>query len=171
MSGANASPAGRSHQENARRSDMGERRSAVIIGASIVVVVGLVLAWAFIPSAPDRVAAAPLTEVTDISSIQDRVQLSHLSIATSENFVGHKIRLIEALLKNVSDKPIRMAEVKMVFTDYDGKPVQEYSQKVLDTNQKPLAPGEQFRFEVHIENLPRTWNYRVPITEVTKIGY
>ncbi|HYR86261.1 MAG TPA: FxLYD domain-containing protein [Terriglobia bacterium] len=150
---------------------MGERRSAIIIAASIVIVVGLVLLWAFIPSAQDRIAAAPLTEVTDISSIQDNVQLSHLSIATSENFVGHKIRLIEGMIKNVSNKPIRMAEVKMVFTDYDGKPVQEYSQKVLDTNQKPLAPGDQFRFEVHIENLPRTWNYRVPVTEVTKIGY
>jgi hypothetical protein len=150
---------------------MGERRSAIIIAATIVVIVGLVLVWAFIPSAQDRVAAAPLTEVTDISSIQDHIELSHLSIATSENFVGHKIRVIEATMKNVSNKPIRMAEARMVFTDFDGKPVQEYSQRVFDTNQKPLAPGQQYRFEVHIENLPRTWNYRVPVTEVVKIGY
>ena len=150
---------------------MGERRSAIIVGASIVVVVGLVALWALFPSAEDPISTAPLTEVvTDTSSIQNHVQLSHTSIATSENFVGHKIRVIEATMKNISYKPIRMVEVKMVFTDFDGKPVQEYSQKVLETNQKPLAPGEEFRFEVRLENLPRTWNYRIPVTEVTKVG-
>ena len=46
-----------------------------------------------------------------------------------------------------------------------------YSQKVLDRNQKPLAQGTEFRFEVRQENLPRGWNYRVPVTEVSKIGY
>ena len=150
---------------------MGERRSAIIVGASIVVVVGLVVLCALVPSTQDPISTAPLTEVvTDTSSIQSHVQLSHTSIVTSENFVGHKIRVIEATMKNISYKPIRMVEVKMVFTDFDGKPVQEYSQKVLETNQKPLAPGEEFRFEVRLENLPRTWNYRIPVTEVTKVG-
>src|SRR5262245_12553554 len=111
---------------------MGERRSAIIIVASIAVVVGLIVIWSLIPSAQDRVAATPLMVLTDTSSIQSHVQLSHLSIATSENFVGHKIRVIEARMKNISDKPIRMAEVKMVFTDFDGKAVQEYAQKVLE---------------------------------------
>jgi|SRR5437667_6474610 len=149
---------------------MGERRAAILIGASIAVVLGLVVIWTLFPSAQDRVAAAPLTEVTDASRIQSQIQLSHLSIATSENFVGHKIRVIEFAMKNISEKPIRMVDVKMVFTDFDGKPVQEYSQRVLETNQKPLPPGEESRFEVRLENLPRTWNYRVPLTEVIKIG-
>jgi hypothetical protein len=149
---------------------MGERRSAIIIGASILVVLALVVIWTLMPSAQNQAGATPLTEVTDTSSIQSHVQLSHLSIATSENFVGHKIRVTEGTMKNISNKPIRMVEVKMVFTDFDGKPVHEYSQKVLETSQKPLAPGEEFRFEVRLENLPRTWNYRIPVTEVTKIG-
>ena len=54
---------------------------------------------------------------------------------------------------------------------FDGKPIHEYTQKVLDRNQKPLAPGTEFRFEVRQENLPRGWNYRVPNTEISKIGY
>jgi hypothetical protein len=29
----------------------------------------------------------------------------------------------------------------------------------------------EFRFEARQENLPHGWNYRVPITEVSKIGY
>ena len=150
---------------------MSDRRAAILIIASISVVVGLLLIWVFAPSAQDKVAAAPLTEVSDPASVQNRVQLSHLSIATSENFARQKIYVISGYLKNVSDKPLRMAEVKLVFTDFDGKPILDYSQKVLDRNQKPLLPGTEFRFEVRQENLPRGWNYRVPVTEVSKIGY
>ena len=151
--------------------NVGERRTVIIVVVSIIVVVGLLLLWAFSPSAEDKVAAAPLTEISDTAAVQNYLQLSHLSIATSENFARQKIYVISGNLKNVSDKPVRMVEVKMAFTDFDGKPILDYSQKVLDRNQKPLAPGTQFRFEARQENLPRGWNYRVPITEVSKIGY
>jgi hypothetical protein len=150
---------------------MGENRATGIIIASILLVIGLVAGWAFISSGQQEVSSVPLTEVSDTASIQSSVQLSHLSIATSENFARQRIYVISAYLKNLSDKPLRFAEVKMVFTDFDGKPIREYSEKILDKNQKPVPPGVEFRFEVRQENLPRGWNYRVPITEVTKVGY
>ena len=150
---------------------MGERRSAAIIAVVIFIVVGVVLMWAWSPSIQKRSTPSPVSEISDAAQIQSSVELSHLGIATSENFVGHRIRVIGGTLKNISVKPIRMIEVKMVFTDYDGKSVQDYTQKVLQPNQKPLDPGTQFRFEVRLENLPRTWNYCVPITEIAKIGY
>jgi len=150
---------------------MGERRTAVLIIVSITVVVGLLLFWAFAPSAQDKVAASPLTEISGAATVQNYLQLSHLSIATSENFARQKIYVVSGYLKNVSDRPVRMAELKMVFTDFGGKPIFDYSQKVLDRNQKPLPPGTEFRFEARQENLPHGWNYRVPITEVSRIGY
>jgi len=103
--------------------------------------------------------------------IQSSVELSHVNIATSENFARQKIYVVSTYLKNLSDKPLRSAEVKMIFTDFDGKPIREYSQKILNPNQKPIPPGSEFRFEVRQENLPRGWNYRVPMTEITKLGY
>ncbi len=150
---------------------MDERRPIIIIIASIAVVVGLFLVWALAPSARNNDSSLPLTEIPDTATIQNYVQLSHLSIATSENFARQKIYVISGYLKNVSDKPLRMIELKMAFTDFDGKPIFDYNQKVLDKNQKPLLPGVEFRFEVRQENLPRGWNYRVPITEISKIGY
>ncbi len=149
---------------------MDERRGTILIIASIAIVLALVMAWILTP-AQDQASAAPLTEVTGTAEIQGRVQLSRLGIATSENFAQQKIRIISGNLKNVSDKPIRMAEIKLVFTDFDGKSVYEYMDRILDRAQRPLAAGEEFRFEVRLENLPRTWNYRIPITEVVKIGY
>jgi len=150
---------------------MGEQRATFIIVVAIILVAGLILGWAFISSGEQEVSTAPLTEVADSSTLQQSFQLSHLSIATSENFARQKIYVISAYLKNLSDKPLRMAEVRMTFTDFDDKPIHEYTQKVLDKNQKPVPPGTEFRFEIRQENLPRGWNYRVPVTEITKLGY
>jgi len=149
---------------------MAENRATIIIAVSIVLIVGLIVGWNVISSGQQETGAA-VTEVSDAAVIQNSAQLSHLSIATSENFARQKIYVISAYLKNVADKPLRMAEVKMTFTDFDGKPIHEYSQTILNSNQKPLVPGDEFRFEVRQENLPRGWNYRVPSTEVTKLGY
>ena len=149
---------------------MGEHRSTIIIAASIILIVGLVVGWTFISSGQQE-RSLPLTEVTDKDVMERSAELSHLNIATSENFARQKIYVVSAYLKNVSQKPLRSAEVKMTFTDFDGKPIREYSQKILNTNQKPIPPGTEFRFEVRQENLPRGWNYRVPVTQITKLGY
>src|SRR5437762_3052295 len=152
-------------------SDMGERRSILIIGASIAVVIGMFLSWALAPSARNNASSIPMTEISDPATVQNYLQLSHLSIATSENFARQRIYVISGYLKNVSDRPVRMAELKMVFTDFDGKPILDYKPRDLDQNQKRLPPGVEFRFEVRQENLPHGWNYRVPITEVARVGY
>src|SRR5262245_27121605 len=145
---------------------MDQNRSTLIIIASIILIVGLLAGWAFIASNRQEVSAAPLDEVTETAAIQGSTQLSHLSIATSENFARQKNYVIAAYLKNTSAKPLRMVEVKMTITDFDGKPIREYSEKILEQKQKPVPPGTEFRFEVRQENLPRGWNYRVPITEI-----
>jgi hypothetical protein len=150
---------------------MSEHRGTIILVASIVLVVAFIAGWAFISSGKPEVSSVPLIETSDVAAIQSSVQLSHLSIATSENFARQKIYVISAYLKNTSDKPLRMAEIKMTFTDFDGKPIHDYTQRVLDKNQTPLSPGAEMRFEVRQENLPRGWNYRVPVSEATKIGY
>jgi len=149
---------------------MGEHRSTIIIAASIILIVGLVVGWTFISSGQQE-RSLPLTEVTDKDVIQRSAELSHLNIATSENFARQKIYVVSAYLKNRSEKPLRSAEVKMTFSDFDSKPIREYSQKILNPNQKPIPPGTEFQFEVRQENLPRGWNYRVPVTEITKLGY
>jgi hypothetical protein len=148
---------------------MEEHRSTTVIIAAVILTAGLVAGWALLSSGRQG-APVPLTELTDVSTIQKSVEISHLSIATSENFARQRIYVISANLKNLGDKPLRMAQVKMTFTSFDGKPIHEYSQKILDQNQMPVPPGLEFRFEVRQENLPRGWNYRVPITEITKIG-
>ena len=150
---------------------MGERRSAIIIAATIAVIVGLALIFGVGYLGRDEAASEPLTEVTDAATIQNQVQLSHLGIATSENYAGQRIRVISANLKNTSDIPIRMIDVKMVFTDYDGKPVHEYAERVLRQASDRSHPAKSSDSNSGRRTCLAPGIIRVPITEVTKIGF
>ena len=69
---------------------MSENRSTIIIVASILLIVALIAGWAFISSGQQEISA-PVKEVTATATIQSIVELSHVSIATSENFARQKI--------------------------------------------------------------------------------
>jgi hypothetical protein len=146
---------------------MGDKRTILIVGGVMAVALGLVGAW----SVTSSDAPATLVEVTDAAAIQSMIQLGDVNILTSENYVGHRLRVIQGWLKNISDKPIRMVEVKFTFTDYDGKPVQESVHRTFEPTQRPIDPGTEYRYDINFENLPRNWNYRIPVTEIVKIGY
>jgi hypothetical protein len=120
---------------------------------------------------PPAVRTGRGSEITDASTIQHAVQLTHLSIATSDTFAGTiRIRNITGVLTNISDKTVRKIDLTMTFTDYDGKTIQESTHTVFNSRKVPLNPGAQYRFEVNFGNLP-TWNYHVPNTQIVRVGY
>jgi hypothetical protein len=144
-------------------------RTVLIIGLVGFALGGLGY-WMFAPgssAAPDR----NLTEVTDPAAAQAMVQISNPTLAQSENYVGTKVRLVGGSLKNLSNKPIRVVELKMQFADYRGNPIQEGVHPALEAKQRPLAPGAERHFEIAFDNLPRTWNNSFPAMQVVKVGY
>ena len=148
-----------------------ERRSILIIGVAVFIALSLLAAWSLGPGRGHG-GSADLTEVTDPAMIQTAVELTHLSILTSETYVENiRIRNITGLLRNISTKPVRRIDLKMTFTDRDGKTVQESTHTAYGPRRKPLEPGNQFRFEVNFENLPKTWNYHVPDTKIVRVGF
>jgi hypothetical protein len=148
-----------------------ERRTAVIIACAVFFVVAAFAAWSLGPGR-SVIGTAALTEITEPAAIQNTVQLTHLSILTSDTYAGNiRIRNVTGILTNVSTTPVRKIDLKMTFTDYDGKTIQESTHTAFDPRRKPLDPGSQFRFEVNFENLPKTWNYHVPTTQIVKVAY
>jgi len=144
-------------------------RIAFIIGTVVVAFI-LLAAWLVPPSG--RTALDPKAiQVTDPAAIQSMVQLTRPGILVSENYVGHKIRLIRGTLKNLSDKSIRLIEVRIQFTDSAGKTVQENIHPAFEPSQRPLEPGTEYQFEAAFENLPKTWNHIVPNMQVVKVAY
>jgi hypothetical protein len=148
-----------------------ERRSILIIGGAVFIALAVFVGWSLGPGRSVS-GTSNLTEIKDPTAIQNTVELTHLSILTSDTYAGNiRIRNITGLLKNISTRPIRKIDLKMTFTDYEGKTIQESTHTAFSPRKKPLDPGTQFRFEVNFENLPRSWNYRVPITQIVSVGY
>ena len=146
------------------------RPAAIGIGIAVVATVGLLFVWGI---APGKTVSLPagLTEVTDPSELQKMVEVSHLGILTSTNYLGHKVYIVRATLKNVSDRPVRLIDVKMTFLDYGKKVIQEESRTAFGLKQRPLEPGTEYRAEIAFENPPHNWNYHVPDTKVVKAAY
>jgi hypothetical protein len=146
------------------------RHSSVIIAIPICLVLALFIAWNLGPGRGS--SAANLTEISDPAAIDSTIQLTHLSIATSDTYAGTiRIRNITGVLTNISKLPVRKIDLTMTFSDTDGKTIQESTHTAFDIRKRPLDPGSQYRFEVNFENLPRTWNYHVPRTRIVKVAY
>jgi len=148
-----------------------ERRSILIIGGAVLIGLVVFAGWSFGPGR-SQIESSKLQEITDPAIIRNTVELTHLSIATSDTFAGNiRIRNITGLLKNISSAPIRKIDLKMIFTDYEGKTIQESTHTAFSPRKRPLEPGTQFRFEINFENLPKSWNYHVPITQIVSVAY
>jgi hypothetical protein len=146
------------------------RPAAIGIGIAIVVAVGLLLVWGV---SPGRTVSLPagITEVMDPAGLPKIVEISKVGILTSANYLGQKVYIVQATFKNVSDKPVRLIDVKMKFSDYDKKMIYEETRTAFSLKQRPLEPGTEYRAEINFENPPRNWNYRVPDTQVSKVAY
>jgi hypothetical protein len=142
-------------------------RTSVIIGSTVVIGLGLIAFWATI-SRPPAADAAPLIYIENTEELSRYVDLPRLGILTSENFVGHRIRVIEGTVSNLSDRTLRSVELRLSFNSFDGGIVLESEEEALRV---PLPPGEARRFTFRFENLPTGWNYRVPDIEVLRVGY
>jgi methyl coenzyme M reductase subunit C len=150
--------------------EAGVRPIALGIGLAIVAAAGLLVVWGVGSGTPPSLPPG-LTEVVDPAELAQVVERTRLEIFTSTNYLNQKIYSVRATLKNVSEKPIRLIDVKMTFVDYEKKVIKEEVRTAFDLKQRPLEPGTEYRAELTFENPPKNWNYFVPNTEVVKVAY
>jgi len=151
--------------------EAGIRRPVTIsLGLAVVAFIGVVLAWSLAPRPTPHVPPG-LTEVTETTELPKLMELTHLNILTSTNFLGHRIYTVKATLRNISNSPIRLVDVKFTYRDYQKQVINQETHPAFEPKQLPLEPGTEYTFEIPFENPPRTWNYHVPDTEIVRIGY
>lgn len=146
------------------------RAGALGIGLVSVIILGILIVWALGPRDLPRTPPG-LTEVKDPAELLKMIELNHLSILTSTNYLGHRVYTVKATLKNISGMPIRLVDVKMTFLDYDKKTIHEEVHSAFESKMPPLQPDTEYRFEIAFENPPQTWNYHVPETQVVRLAY
>jgi hypothetical protein len=147
-----------------------KRPVTIGIGFAVVAVIGVVVAWSLSPRNTPGVPPG-LTEVTDPAEVSKLMELTHLNILTSTNYLGHKIYTVKATLRNISNSPIRLVDVKFTFRDAQKQVIQQENHPAFEPRQSPLQSGAEYIFNIPFENPPRAWNYHVPDTEIVRIGY
>jgi len=143
---------------------------ALGLGVAMVLAIGIIALMTLTPR-DEATVPSDVTTLKDRDKIDQMVQLTHLGILTSTNFLGHRIYTVTANLKNVSDQPIRLMNVRLTFLDYGKKLIREEEHPAFDLKRAPLAPGAEYSMEVPFENPPSNWNYHVPDTQVILVGY
>ena len=146
------------------------RLATIAIGLVVVIGVGVFAVWSLAPGAAPKTVPG-VTEVKDLAEIQKAIELSHLHIVSSSNYLGHFVYTVKGTLRNVSSTPIRLVDVKWTFFDYNKNVIHEEIHPAFEPKQPPLEPGTEYRFEIPFENPPRRWNYKVPETVVVRVGY
>lgn len=146
------------------------RLATIAIGLVVVIGVGVFAVWSLAPGAAPKTVPG-LTEIKDPAEIQKTIELSHLHIVSSSNFLGHRVYTVKATLRNVTSMPIRLVDVKWTFYDYNKKMIHEEIHPAFEAKQAPLEPSTEYKFEIPFENPPSGWNYRVPETVVVRVGY
>jgi hypothetical protein len=142
-------------------------RSRLIVSTTSVVGLGLIGLWAFLAT-PEDEFSEPIVYVQNADEFSDYVELPHLGILTSENYLGHQIREIEGSVLNLSTRTLRSIGLRLAFESVSGAVVLESDEEAL---RAPLEPGQERLFVFRFENLPEDWNYRVPAVEIRSVGY
>jgi len=147
-----------------------KRPVTIAIGLAVVATITIVLVWSLSPRATPHVPPG-ITEVTDPAELRKLMELSPPKILTGRNYLGHAVYTVVAILKNSSNVPIRLVDVKFTYFDYQKQVIQHETYPAFGPRQSPLEPGTEYKFEIAFENPPRNWNYHVPDTEIVRIGY
>ena len=142
-------------------------QTRIIIGGFLLLGLGLIGLWSA-ASQPPPADTEPLIFIEAEDAYPAYVELPRLGIRTGTNFVGHRIRVIEGTIRNVSEETLRSVELNLAFNSFDGEVVMESEERGL---RSPLPAGEERRYSFRFENLPPEWNYRIPDVRIIQIGY
>jgi hypothetical protein len=142
-------------------------QTRIIIGGFLLFGLGLIGLWSA-ASRPPSADTEPLVFIENETVFSDYVELPRLGILTGTNFLGHRIRVIEGTISNISEQTLRSVELNLEFNSFDGEIVLESLEQGLRSS---LPAGEDRRYSFSFENLPPEWNYRVPEVRITRIGY
>lgn len=148
--------------------------SRLIIVATVVVVIAIMLAIAFLlrePPKPVKVASPYIASL----------KLSNFKMSAEENFIGATVSYMDGDITNTGDKTVTHAVVEVTFQDSIGQLAQreEVPLRVVRTNGAylepvdlsvvPLAPGKTEPFRLTFDSISAQWNHAYPDIRVTDV--
>ena len=148
--------------------------SRFIIVAAVIVVIGGMLALAFVLREPPKKVIPPNPYIAQL-------KLSDFKMSAAENFIGATVSYIDGTITNTGDKTVTRVMVQVNFLDSMGQLVQReelplrlfrntgaYNEPV-DLNVVPLAPGKSEPFRLTFDSISAQWNHQYPDIHITDV--
>ena len=142
---------------------MAEERSTLTYvlmaaGALAIIVIALVLLV--------RIRSGPSSSEARLSEEQkaylQQIAITDARMSAAENFLGHTVTYLDALVSNKGGKEVRELELELVFVDTLDRVVLRETARPITLQTDPLEPGQTRSFQVSFEHMPLEWNLAPP---------
>jgi hypothetical protein len=148
--------------------------SRLIIVSAVIVVIGTMLALAFVLREPPKKVVPPNPYIAQL-------KLSDFKMSAAENFIGATVSYIDGTITNTGDKTVTRVMVQVNFLDSIGQLAQReelplrlfrntgaYNEPV-DLNVAPLLPGTSEPFRLTFDSISAQWNHQYPDIRITDV--
>ena len=135
------------------------------LGLPVIVLIALGLAGAGVVSylelAPHKPAAdAPLTP--EARAYVGNLKLADVSMKGSKNYFSQMVVEISGSITNAGDRVLDTVEINCVFQDYYDQVTLRQRVPIVSPKMGSLRPGETKSFRLPFDNLPESWNQKMP---------
>jgi Protein of unknown function (DUF2393) len=148
--------------------------SRFIIVAAVIVVIGGMLALAFVLREPPKKVVPPNPYIA-------LLKLSDFKMSAAENFIGATVSYIDGTITNTGDKTVTRVIVQVNFLDSMGQLAQReelplrlfrntgaYNEPV-NLSVVPLIPGKSEPFRLTFDSISAQWNHQYPDIQITDV--
>lgn len=139
-----------------------EKRTTVYaaIAAGTLAVIIAVLIWLMRPSPQPQSSVPTLTD--EQRAYLDQIVVTDARMSAAENFLGHTVTYLDAVVVNQGTKLVRELELELVFVDTLNQVVLRERTRPVTPRASPLKPGDSRALQVTFEHMPLEWNQAPP---------
>lgn len=134
-----------------------------------VIVAGALLFW-FLQRGP-QTAPAQLALTPEARHYVANLKLSGVHVKATESYLKQMVYEIQGDITNSGDRPVRVVEVYCVFHDTYGQVVLRQRLPIVTERSGGLKPGESKPFRLPFDDLPSSWNQKLPQLVIAAIQF
>jgi hypothetical protein len=143
-------------------------------GLPLVVLTALVLAGAgviaYLEFAPHKAAAdPPLTP--EARAYVGNLKLADVGMKGAKNYFGQMVVEISGNISNAGDRNLDTVEIYCVFQDGYDQTTLRQRVPIVSPKMGGLKPGESKSFRLPFDNLPESWNQKMPQLVIASVKF
>ena len=132
---------------------------AIVIGLVLVLGLG---GFLFLDRAAKKSPPAPPPLTGEARAYARFLKLTNVEMKAHESYLKQSVVEIEGNIQNVGDRIVKTVEINCVFYDSYGQVVLRERVPIVSPKIGAVAPEQLKPFRLPFDNVPESWNQRMP---------